>query len=183
VLYRDANANGIFDAGEPQITAPIAVTAGQVIAVLVKEFVPLNAPLGAQDQVTLTADFTYANAPAITATLTRRDITTVGETPNGALLLTKSVDKTTAKPGETLTYTITYTNRGSDPLTTLSIHDATPAFSTFTSATNSTLPSSLTGITLTAPSGGATGAIRWNFTGPLAPGSTGTVSFTVTIDQ
>lgn len=183
VLYRDTNANGSYDAGEPQITAPIAVTAGQSFAVLVKEFVPLNAPLGAQDQVTLTANFTFANAPTITVTLTRRDITTVCQPQTGDLLLTKSVDKASALPGETLTYTITYTNRGTSPLTTLSIHDATPAFSTFTTASNSALPASLTGVTLTAPSVGATGAIRWNFTGPLAPGGTGTVNFTVTIDQ
>jgi uncharacterized repeat protein (TIGR01451 family) len=95
----------------------------------------------------------------------------------------KSVNKTAARPGETITYTISYANNSTEALGKVIIYDTTPAFSTFATATNSALPAGLTSVALTAPAAGATGAIRWNFAGTLAPGATGTVSFTVTIDQ
>jgi hypothetical protein len=45
------------------------------------------------------------------------------------------------------------------------------------------LPNDLTGVTIIKPAIGATGAIRWTFTGTLAPASNGTVTFQVKVDQ
>ena len=53
----------------------------------------------------------------------------------GGLVLTKSVDRATALPGEVLTYTITYTNLSNAPLTSIAITDATPAYTVFEDAT------------------------------------------------
>ncbi len=50
------------------------------------------------------------------------------------------------------------------------IFDTTPAFN-------------LTAVNLVAPAARAAGALRWNFTGTLQPGATGTVTFTVIVDQ
>ncbi len=183
-LYLDANGNGAVDPGDTQITGPIALTADQTIRILVKEFIPSSAPLNAQDRLTVTANFSYANAsPALTATAARTDLTTVGNPTTAGLTLTKSVDKTTARPGEVIAYTITFTNNASDALGNVVISDTTPAFTTFASASNGPLPTGLTGVTVSAPSAGATGAIRWTLIGTLPPGGTGTLTLRITLDQ
>ncbi len=178
VIYLDSNANGVLDAGEPIITAPLAVTANQQVAIIVKEFVPANAPIGARDLITTTAQFTYTNAvPALSSTLTHTDTTTVaGET---GLVLSKSVDRATAKSGDLISYTITYRNGSGTPLSNLVINDTTPAFTLFVSQTNSALPANLTGITATTPAVNAFGALKWTFAGTLAPSASGTVTFVV----
>ena len=93
------------------------------------------------------------------------------------------MDKTTASPGETLTYTITYLNAGAEPLANLFIDDRTPAYTVFVSASNGAFPNDLTGVTITQPAVNATGTLRWTFTGTLAPGGTGTVTFQVKVQQ
>ena len=151
-LYRDTNANGQLDAGEPAISAPLAVTAGETIAVIAKIFIPTNAAFGLTNTTTLTASFSYSGAaPPLAATLTRTDITTVGNPTTAGLKLTKAVNKPSALPGETITYTITYTNNSSELLRNVVIYDTTPAFTKFTSATNGPLPLDLTGVVLTSP--------------------------------
>jgi uncharacterized repeat protein (TIGR01451 family) len=183
-LYLDVNGNSQLDSGDTAINGPIALAAGQTIQILVKEFIPVGAPLNAQDKLTVTASFSYTNAsPALTSSAARTDITTVGNPTSAGLVLLKSVDKTTARPGDTIAYTINYSNNSSDNLTNVIIYDNMPAFTTFASASNGALPSGLTGVTLTAPAVGATGPIRWTFAGSLAPGASGTVTFHVTLDQ
>lgn len=183
-LYRDLNSNGQLDANEPVINGAIAVNANDVIAVIVKVFIPANAPFGAKDQTTLSALFTYTGAaPALSATLTRQDVTTVGNPTTAGLTLSKSVDKPSAVPGETITYTISYTNTSSDVLRNVVIYDNTPAFTKFVSGSNGPLPLDLTGVVLSAPSAGQRGAMHWTFAGTLRPGGAGTVTYQVTLDQ
>lgn len=82
------------------------------------------------------------------------------------VFLTKSVDKTSASSGETLTYTINYTV-GINPITNARIEDPIPAGTTFISADN----------------GGTSDGTKivWNL-GDLAAGASGTVSFQVRIN-
>jgi uncharacterized repeat protein (TIGR01451 family) len=163
---------------------PVTVFAGEAIPLLVKVSIPVNAPMGAKEQLTLTANFSYTGAsPSLSGSVSRQDVTTVGSPSSAALSLVKSVSKTTALPGETLTYTITYTNNSSEALSSIIVHDTTPAFTTFQSAASGPLPNSLTAVSVTAPTIGARGAIRWLFTGTLAPAGTGIVSFTIRVDQ
>lgn len=187
VLYRDANCNGVLDGAEGAslLSGPTTVAAGELVCVLLREFVPATAPNGAQNQVTLTASFSYTNAsPALGSTHTRSDLTTVGAPGSAGLTLVKSVDKATALPGEVLTYTIVYTNNASGALSTLRINDSTPAFTTFASAACiGTLPANLSSCSVSsAPAAGAIGGIEWSFVGTLAPGGSGTVRFTVTVN-
>lgn len=178
VIYLDSNANGLLDGGEPIITAPIAVAANQQVAIIIKEFVPANAPLGARDVITVSAQFTYTNAaPALSNTITHTDTTTVA-TETG-LVLSKSVNRATAKSGDLISYTITYRNASGTPVSTLVINDTTPAFTVFVSQTNSALPANLTGVTATTPAVNAFGALKWTFAGTLAPNASGTVTFVV----
>ncbi|MGH8433833.1 MAG: hypothetical protein ACRERX_05005 [Pseudomonas sp.] len=88
VLYQDSNCNGVLDAGEPQVTAP--VTAAQKLCLVVKQFVPAGAASGAQNTTTLSSAFSYTGAsPALSSTLSATEITTVDQP--GALALSKLV--------------------------------------------------------------------------------------------
>jgi uncharacterized repeat protein (TIGR01451 family) len=183
ILYQDTNCNGIIDAGEPVISSTVTVTAGTNFCLVMKEMIPNGAPFNATDNATITASFTYTNAnPALAATYTVRDLSTVGTPSNAGLRLEKSVDKTTALPGTNLTYTVTFINDSSAPLSNLKINDATPAFTTFVSAAcPGALPNNLTGCSVTAPAAGATGDIQWTFTGTLGPSQSSAVTFVVKI--
>lgn len=184
VIMRDANHNGQLDAGDAMITGAITVAAGDQVSILVKDFIPPIAPFNAQDQIIVTALFTYTGAsPALTASATRTALTTVGKPAGAALTLLKAADRDTALPGQVITYTVTYANRSSELLGNVVIYDEVPAFTTFASALASTLGSGLTGVTITAPSLGSAGPMRWTFTGSLNPGASGTVSFAVTLAQ
>jgi uncharacterized repeat protein (TIGR01451 family) len=183
-LLRDTNCNGQLDAAEPALSGAITTVAGQQICIIVKETVPADASIGAQDLITVTAQFTYANAsPALAASYTRTDLTTVGAATTAGLELAKSVDKANALPGELLTYTITYTNNSTEPLSNLVIDDATPAFTVFSAASCTLpLPASITACNVTTqPAVGGVGAIEWTFTGSLDSSASGSVTFSVTV--
>lgn len=182
VIYRDANCNAQLDASDPALNAAINVTAGENVCILVRDFIPVNAPFNAQNQVTVSAGFTYTTAsPALSTNLTRTDLTTVGNPTTAGLTLVKTVDKATALPGETLMYTVTYSNTSSEPLNNIVIFDSTPAYTTFLSAPVPQLPSNLTGVNITAPGVGASGSIRWTFTGTLGPSQSAAVTFSVAV--
>lgn len=182
-LYLDSNGDGILDADDPLITGPINVSLNQDVNILIKDVVPPNAPFGASNLITVTAEFDYLNAnPALARTYTRRDNTIVGSQCGTELKLVKSVDKTTALSGDNVTYTITYTNTCDKSISNVKINDMTPAYTTFISAAFDTLPLNLTACTITKPDVGAAGDIFWDFTGTLAAGSSGTVTFVVKVD-
>ena len=179
-ILLDANCSGTTDAGDAPVTGAISLAAGQTVCILVKEFIPAAAPVNAQDQITVTAAFAYAGAsPVLITTHSRTDLLTVGNTTTAGLVLTKTVDKAAALPGETLTYTIIYRNNSDGVLSNVVIFDQTPAYTTFVSAGNGPLPAHLTGVTIIAPTVGATGAIRWEFSGTLVSGQSGIVTFSV----
>jgi uncharacterized repeat protein (TIGR01451 family) len=183
ILYQDTNCNGLLDSGEPVITGALTTVAGTNLCIIMKVSIPSGAPFNSTDTTTITANFTYTNAsPALTATYTVTDSTTVGTGTNAGLRLEKVVDKASALPGANLTYTVTFINDSTSPISNLKINDNTPSYTTFVSAAcGSPLPNSLTGCSITAPTVGQTGAIQWTFTGTLAPSQTGTVSFVVKI--
>lgn len=71
---------------------------------------------------TTTEDQTEDNANNNSATTT----VTVNKDCNYSYDLIKTVDKTTAKPGDTLTYTLTFKNTGNQPLANVIVKDALP---------------------------------------------------------
>jgi len=95
--------------------------------------------------------------------------------------LTKAADKANATPGSTIVYTITFQNNGSTTLNNLTISDATPAYTTYVDSSCASLPSGLGCNVSAKPEAGATGKVDWAFTGTLAPGASGTVTVTVTV--
>ncbi|HWX55763.1 MAG TPA: hypothetical protein VN176_14340 [Verrucomicrobiae bacterium] len=183
ILYQDTNCNGLLDSGEPVITGAVTTVAGTKLCIIMKVSIPNGAPFNATDATVISATFAYTNAnPALSAAYTVTDSTTVGTGTNAGLRLEKVVDKASALPGANLTYTVTFINDSTSPLSNLKVNDDTPAYTTFVSAAcGSPLPGNLTGCMIAAPSVGATGAIQWTFTGTLAPSQAGTVTFVVKI--
>jgi uncharacterized repeat protein (TIGR01451 family) len=111
-------------------------------------------------------------------------VTVTGNQGSG-LQLTKAVDKPTAKPGETLIYSLLYRNVSTEALGNVFISDVTPAYTTFiVAACQAPLPASITACAVTTqPGAGAVGNIRWDLTGSLAPGAEGRVTFSVKVDE
>jgi uncharacterized repeat protein (TIGR01451 family) len=139
--------------------------------------------LGARNSITVTANFTYTNAsPALSASYTHSDATTVGNSTSAGLDLIKTVDKATAKSGDTLNYIVTFVSDSSGALSNIILNDSTPTYTTFASAARpSTLPSGLTCTITTQPGVGGTGSIRWTFTGTLLPAASAQVTYSVKI--
>jgi uncharacterized repeat protein (TIGR01451 family) len=194
LLYQDAACSGALTSADPQISSPLSVAAGQKLCLIIKVQIPASATAGAQSDVTLSAALQYVNAnPALASTSTATDVTTVGAP--GALSLAKLVSDVTqgtasaitvsAKPGDALQYTLTATNNGSQPLSTLVIYDSTPLFTSFVSTSCPTaLPTGLSGCTVqTKPSLGASGALQWTFSGSLQSGAVLVVTYQVTVVQ
>jgi hypothetical protein len=79
-------------------------------------------------------------------------------------------------------------------LSQLTIHDATPAYTSFVNASAASTPATLSACLKTTPATatpvtcsasdapGGHGAVGWQFTGDLAPGATGSVLFKVLMD-
>jgi uncharacterized repeat protein (TIGR01451 family) len=180
-LRRDLDCDGIVDPGEPLITAPVAVTAGQSLCLLLQHLVPAGAPPGAAEMVRLQGSMSYTNAsPALATVVALNDRTLVMD--DGNLQIVKQVDVVTARPGDFLTYTITYRNLGPDPLSAIVIRDATPSYTVFDGAFCDVLGAGLTGCSLTTqPPVGAGGPLAWQLQGALAPGGTGVVRFRVRV--
>ena len=104
-LVRDLDCSGTADAGEPTVTpgALLALAAGQTMCVIARHQSPAGAPGGASEQAALTASFVYTGAaPALTDSSALGDVTTV--TATSGLVIAKSVDLTSAKPGDYLVF-------------------------------------------------------------------------------
>ena len=208
-IYADPTCSGSLPASPTMLFPPagsgIPVTAGQSVCVIVVEFVSGSASLGAKNDASVQAAFTFANAaPTLSANYTLHDVTTVG---NSALDLKKEVRNVTqsgtfgaanqAKSGEVLEYRITYSNNAPSQITDLVLSDTTPAYTTYVSSNTGTTPASLTACVKNTPANpapgaavacsaaqaiGGTGAISWTFTGPLQPGGSGEVLFQVKVN-
>lgn len=96
--------------------------------------------------------------------------TEVGPPPQTDLALDKTATPSTVAPGSAITYNLVATNIGTENATDLTISDATPAGTTFVSAS----PSS--GGSLTVPSANGTGSILCAWPGVTAPGESRTLT-------
>lgn len=105
---------------------------------------------------------------------------TVG-TPGLGLTLTTSVDKSSAKPGDLLSYALVFCNASDTALSDLKIDSATPASTDFVAASCGTLPADMTCIASAQPAPGGSGTIVWTLNGTLSPGASGVVNFKVSV--
>lgn len=191
-LYQDLTCSGSINSSDPLITKPLSVLGGQTVCLIAKEVLPAGAQPGASDGLTISAVETYTSTESIP-----QDSVQVSDTAtvigSGAIDLTKTVaDVTTggaaatavqAAPGDVLRYTVTATNTSDQPVTSVTINDATPPYTTFDSAAcPAALPSGITSCTVaTSPASGAAGSVEWNLGGDLPSGQQISVTYEVTI--
>jgi len=183
VFRRDANADGVLDAGDPLLTDTDgdgkvdtgSLATGASLAILAVATVPSGLGNGTSSTITLTAS--SSKKPSETETAT--DALSIA-TPS--ITLVKSRDKATAPPGGVVTYTLTYTAGGTASSFGVTIVDEVPANTTY--VTGSATGASTT-ITYSHDGGGSYDAletvpvthIRWQRTSPMSPGGSGTTSF------
>ena len=199
-LYYDANNNGVLDATDPQITGNLnavsglggGLAPGQSITVFQKVISPSGAVPGAVDTTSLTVtttNGTYSSAVPAPAVATDSSTVIAG---NLSLNKTQALDAAcagpgggpvygasnlSAKPGQCVLYQMTVTNIGSAAATNVVVSDATPSFTTLSSAPTTTAGTIAAG----APALGATGTISANI-GTLNPGQSAVFSFGVKIN-
>jgi uncharacterized repeat protein (TIGR01451 family) len=186
-IFRDTDCNGVLNGAEggAPLAGAVAVNPGDVVCIIVRDDIPAAAPFGATNVITVTSTFNGSSV------ITRTDTTTVGG--SSALTLGKTVRNVTlggaagtantARPGDILEYTVTYTNSGSGSVSSIAVTDTTPAFTTFQSAAcGAPLPAALASCTVTTqPAVNGSGSIVWTFGGSLNSGGSGTVLFTVRV--
>jgi uncharacterized repeat protein (TIGR01451 family) len=193
-LFIDGNCNGILDGSEggTVLTGSVAVAAAGQVCIIEKVFAPATAAYGARDQTVVTAAFTPTSSGSA-ATLTQTDVTIVGGASGSGLTLQKTVRNVTtggtasanntAASGQTLEYTISYSNASANLLGSIVVSDFTPRFTVFVSAQCVTpLPASITACNVTTqPAAGGQGTLQWTLTGALQSGANGSVLFRVTL--
>jgi len=189
VIFRDTDCNGVLNGteGSTPLTGAVAVNAGDMVCIIVRESIPATAPYNAQDVVSVTA------TPSAGSAITRTDTTTVGAAAGSGLTLAKTVRNVTqggtagtantAKPNDILEYTISFTNTSSGTVSAIVVTDATPAFTLYQSAQcGAPLPANLTGCSVTSqPAVNGSGSIVWTLTGTLLSGGSGAVSYQVRV--
>jgi uncharacterized repeat protein (TIGR01451 family) len=189
LVYRDLDCNGVLGGAEgvTPLTGTLAVNAGDTICIIVKDSIPATAPYNARNVISVTSTFNGSQV------ITRTDITTVGAAEGAGLVLAKSVRNVTlgsgigtantARPNDILEYTITYTNTSAGVLSAIVVTDATPAFTTFQSAScGAPLPGNITSCTVTSqPAVNGAGSVVWTLGGTLLSGGSGTVLYQVRV--
>lgn len=143
---------------------------GGTQTIYVRVLVPAGEPVGRVDVNTVTArcDVTTGSPDnSYEATDTATETTTI---VGGELRLQKSVDKATAYPGETLTYTIVAENIGTGDLKKVIVVDPIPAYTTFVSVS-----ATATGFSGTYTVLYSTDGVTWSTSAPTSVPTGGSV--------
>ncbi|MCH2449206.1 MAG: hypothetical protein MK198_03585 [Gracilimonas sp.] len=175
-LYHDIDCNDRIDATDP-ILEQAFVTDDQELCLIVKVFIPAQAVSGESYGLSVFANFNPQGTSVYHSTKVS-DLTIVGM--EEGLRLEKTADKLTALPGETVTYTLTFENIGSEPIHDITIQDVTPAYTLFIDTDCEMLAAGLK-CTVESPGQLQSGSITWTINGELLPGSIGTIRFSVKI--
>jgi uncharacterized repeat protein (TIGR01451 family) len=166
-IYRDLDGNGVLDAAE--ITAGVvgatdSLAADSSAKFIARVFAPNGAANGMRDSLLVSAVSAFNSA----VTDSKVYVTTIDR---ALLVVSKNQDVANPQPGQTITYTLTYSNTGNSPSLNTVFTDVLT-----------------TDVTLVGPSitgGGIYNAgnrtITWTI-GRVGPGGGGSVSFQVTVN-
>ncbi len=178
LVHRDVNADGVLDAGDPQVTGPIVLAMGAAAELLVAIDVPgLATVRGTFDTISVVV--TSLTDPTISDGLIDvLEIRQVGI----VVSLNKLVDRTSATIGDILTYTITYSASGTNTATNFEIKDLIPTGTSYVPGTLRWIGTSLTDIAGDDAGVFDVGGNRVVFRiGNIQGGDSGTVTFQVRV--
>ena len=196
IIYRDANNNGVIDAGDVIVNTPAdlgPIAPGATVRLLVKVSAASGAAVGIVDTTTLSVTTAGAvNGTAAPALVSASDSTSV-IAGNLVLLKEQALDAncdgvadtafstanitTGAVPGSCVRYRITITNIGSANVLSVVLSDATPANTTY----HAVVPATTTQGTVSAPAAGSAGTLSATV-GTLTPTATAVLTFGMRIN-
>lgn len=186
-IYPDANEDGVADNfTEISITPSVdrAGAADNTYGIVIVADIPASAQDGQFEDITVTATSVFDNNESATAT----DKAQVDE--DAVILVSKGVSQTTADVGNTLTYTINYSENGNANATGLVLKDPIPVGMTYVAnsavwsgsgAVTDADDGDEGGITFERITGGAQDTLSAVIAN-VANGSSGTLTFQVTVD-
>jgi uncharacterized repeat protein (TIGR01451 family)/fimbrial isopeptide formation D2 family protein len=200
VIYEDTNNNGMLDPFDQQWVQNSQVSSSKK-NFFVKGYIPDTALYGWQDTTIITAVLTSGNK---TFERSVSDITKVVSLETGEIEATKqmAIDKNcngdlsdeesddslfevqkNILPGQCVVFKIKFTNQGTGPVTEVTIHDDTPAYTTYigNSARFSMVPKNTTEGAITVPLDGEQGSLTWQLIGSLLAGDSGAVEYWVRV--
>lgn len=191
-IYPDANKDGVADNfTEISITPNVdrAGLANNSYGVVIVADVPAGAQDGQFEDITVTATSKFSTDNGGNENAVATDKAVVDE--DAVITVSKGVSQTTADVGNTLTYTISYSENGTAAATNLVLKDPIPAGLTYVPGT--AVWSGKTGFLTDVDDGNESGITFEHITGGaqdtlsavianVANGSSGTLSFQVTID-
>jgi len=179
-IYKDDGAgggtanDGLHQAGETTVAAGTGSLAAEAtFKCFVAATVPGGAAAGAVDTTTFTATSQYDATKKATDVFS----TTV---QTAVMTLTKSADKSQAAPGDTIRYTINYSNTGVVSASTVVIRDTVPSAVNYVAGSikvnGTTKTDAADGDNATVASGVITVSL-----GTVAAGANGTITFDATV--
>lgn len=121
-VYQDADGDGRLTAADPLAAGTLTIAPGATVSLFVVTDVPDSAAIGATNDIAIAA--TSGNDPV--ASVTTADHLTVVAQPTANVLVAKTVDHPSGTIGDTLRYTITFTNAGDGDARGVALADTLP---------------------------------------------------------
>ena len=127
VWYRDVNGDGILDAFDTVLTAADLyldpeLPGYDIVPVIIRVFIPPEAAPGTVASAVVTLQQTFSGTSVVTAVLITDNIAVLASS-SGMLVLVKTVDLAQAHPGDIITYTIDFSNPGTEGIMDIVIVD------------------------------------------------------------
>ena len=129
-FYRDNNGDGLLDPGDTALTPADldldpSVPGHDIVPIILRVSIPAAVPPGTVEIIIVSLDQTF-NGTSVTAVVSVFDQVQVLAAASGFLLLTKEVDLAAAQPGDVITYTIIFSNPGTEDVQEIEIIDILP---------------------------------------------------------
>jgi len=185
-FYKDADASGTLTAGDTALTDTDAdgkVDTGSLAASAVMRVLTVVATPGAPVGKVATVVGKATSSKDTTLSDIATDTVTLG---GPTLTLLKSASRATALPGQSIAYTVTYTNSGNLDAQNVVLVDPVPSPATYVPGSAAGTGTSIAyshdgGATYDASQAGVVTHVRWTFAAPVAAAGTGSVSFSVLV--
>jgi uncharacterized repeat protein (TIGR01451 family) len=187
-FHRDADGSGTLTAPDAALAdtdgdgAPdtgLVAGMGGTLAILAVVATSAAEPVGGAATITVRATSSYDPATWDAAA----DALTLS---GPSLTLLKASDRAAALPGDTITYTVTYTNTGDQEAQNVVLTDAVPAPAVYVAGSASGAGAAVSfshdgGLTYDASEAAPVTHVRWSLLAPLAAGASGTAGFSVVV--